>query len=107
MLNVAPIGKFEAIYVKVSPNGVSGSVAEMVNSKLTPSSIVFSPMASRIGALFTLWTVMVMSSESISEPSVTSKCTPGYVPTCARVGVQLKVLVPALKLAPVGKLEAQ
>ncbi len=76
-LRLAPAGSLSAEYVSGSP---SASVADMVNDNKEFSLTDLFPIAPSTGALFTLFTVMVISSKSISIPSVTWKCTPAYVP---------------------------
>jgi hypothetical protein len=67
-----------------------------------PSFTVFDPIAERTGGRFTLFTVMVTGSLELREPSETEKVT-WYVPAWLYVGVQEKVLEPALKDAPDGR----
>src|SRR3989338_1656682 len=84
--------------VKASP---SGSEAAIPNCKSCPSLTALLPMGFRTGAPLglTLLTVMVIVSESASEPSLAVKMTV-YVPDWVNPGVQLRVL--PLNDAPAG-----
>ena len=57
--NAAPSGRFEAEYTNMS---LSWSVAFTVNSSKLLSFTVLSPIWSRTGGLFVLFTLIVMSS---------------------------------------------
>jgi len=91
-------------YTSKSP---SGSVAFMVNSSKVFSSAVLSPTGSRTGGRFLLFTTIVMSSQPVSSPSLTSKYRSKYVPACSNVGVHENVLVSGLNTTPSGRLDAE
>ena len=102
--NVAPSGRLDAEYVSMS---LSGSVAFTVNSSREFSLTDLSPIWSRTGGLFVLFTMMVMFSRSVNSPSLTSNCTSGYVPACSKAGVHENVFVVELNTAPSGRLNAE
>ncbi|MDD4940367.1 MAG: hypothetical protein PHE65_00495 [Candidatus Omnitrophica bacterium] len=104
VLNVAPEGKLLAEYVTVSP---SGSVAVIVKVNAEFSAIALLPIADKTGAQLTLFTVIVISSKSVPNPSLTEKRMPAYVPDWLHVGVQVNTLVEVLNDAPAGKLLAE
>ena len=75
-LKEAPEGRLDAVYVKVS---LSGSVADIVKDRVLFCCTALSPIGLSIGSLLTLFTVMVIVSVSVNDPSDTVKITL-YVP---------------------------
>jgi hypothetical protein len=72
----APAGRDPVIYSKESP---SGSDPETVKASVDPSFTVFDPIGVRTGSRFTLFTVMVIVSLALREPSETERVA-WYVP---------------------------
>ncbi len=99
----APSGAPVRVNVRVWP---SGSVAVAVKDKSCSSLTFWLPMGSRIGAWFTLLTVITTSSESLPVPSVTAKVTVA-LPASENPGVPENVPVAASKDAQAGMLVAE
>ena len=102
-MNVAPVGKPDALYVKMSPG--FGSVALATNLTVSRSAFVIAGIAVNVGFKFVFVMVMTAFVLSVSWPSETRNFTV-YVPFCPRAGTQKKLRVAAVKVAPVGKPEA-
>src|SRR4030067_548332 len=71
-VNVDPVGRVDELNVGMVP---SGSVADMLKLRLTPSLTERGPIAAKTGAWFPLFTVMVTISVSTRLPSVARNVT--------------------------------
>ncbi len=105
LTKLAPEGTPTALIVGVVP---SGSVAVSLNVRSTPSLTLFAPIVARIGARFTLLTVIATTSLSARAPSDAMTVTL-KTPLCVKSGLKLKVPVPLplfVNVALVGTLSA-